>query len=66
MPPSVRDALAQKNEPRMSRGHDQATIDEAAFVTAALVALGGAGHDAAYTALVDVAEKASRQRVSPA
>ncbi len=50
----------------MSRGHDQATIDEAAFVTAALVALGGAGHDAAYTALVDVAEKASRQRVSPA
>jgi hypothetical protein len=43
---------------------DQATIDEAAFVTAALVALGGAGHEAAYAALLDVADRASRRPVS--
>jgi hypothetical protein len=42
---------------------DQATIDEAAFVTAALVALGGNGHDAAYGALMDVAERATRRPV---
>jgi hypothetical protein len=43
---------------------DQATIDEAAFVTAALVALGGAGHEAAYAALLDAADRASRRPVS--
>jgi hypothetical protein len=43
---------------------DQATIDEAAFVTACLVALGGAGHEAAYAALLDVADRASRRPVS--
>jgi hypothetical protein len=43
---------------------DQATIDEAAFVTGALVALGGAGHEAAYADLLDVADRASRRPVS--
>jgi len=43
---------------------DQATIDEAAFVTAALVALGGAGHDAAYSSLLAVADRASRRPLS--
>jgi len=43
---------------------DQATIDEAAFVEAALVALGGAGHEAAYAALMDVADRASRRPAS--
>jgi hypothetical protein len=43
---------------------DQATIDEAAFVTAALVALGGVGDEAAYAALLDVADRASRRPVS--
>jgi hypothetical protein len=42
---------------------DKATIDEAAFVTAALVALGGNGHETAYAALLDVAERASRRPV---
>ncbi len=32
----------------------QATIDLAAFVTACLVALGGAGHEAAYAALLSL------------
>lgn len=40
--------------------HELATIDEAAFVTAALVALGGTGHDDAYTALLAMAERAIR------
>ena len=43
---------------------DQATIDEAAFVTACLVALGGADHGAAYAALLDVADRATRRPVS--
>jgi hypothetical protein len=33
---------------RWLKERDQATIDEAAFVTAALVALRGTGHGAAY------------------
>jgi len=44
--------------------HDQATIDEAAHVVGALVALGGHGHDAAYTALADMAETATRRPVA--
>jgi hypothetical protein len=43
--------------------HEMATIDEAAFVTAALVALGGSGHDEAYTALLGMADRASRRPV---
>lgn len=44
---------------------DQATIDEAAFVTAALVALGGAGHEEAYAALLAVAANASGAARAP-
>jgi hypothetical protein len=46
--------------------HEAATIDEVAHVVGALVALGGTGHDAAYTALLDMAERASRPPVSHA
>jgi hypothetical protein len=41
---------------------DEATIDEVAHVVGALVALGGVGHGAAYTALLDMAEGASSGR----
>lgn len=41
--------------------HEMATIGEAALVTAALVALDGAGHDEAYVALMGMAERASRR-----
>ncbi len=50
---------------RWLQARDHATIDEVAHVVGALVALGGNGHDAAYTALMDVAETASRRPVSP-
>jgi hypothetical protein len=43
---------------------NQATIDEAAFLTAALVALGGAAREAAYVSLLDGADRASRRPVS--
>jgi hypothetical protein len=41
-----------------------ATIDEVAHVVGALVALGGNGHDAAYSSLLDMSERASRRTVS--
>ena len=44
--------------------HEAATIDECAHVVGALVALGGNGHDAAYSALLDMADRASRRSVS--
>jgi hypothetical protein len=44
--------------------HEAATINEVAHVVGALVALGGTGHDRAYAALVDMAERASRRPVS--
>jgi hypothetical protein len=45
---------------RWLEARDDATIDEAAHVVGALVALGGSGHDAAYLALLHVAERATR------
>ena len=44
--------------------HEAVTIDECAHVVGALVALGGNGHDAAYAALLDMADRASRRTVS--
>lgn len=44
--------------------HEAATIDEVAHVVGALVALGGGGHDAAYSALLGMAERASSRTVS--
>jgi hypothetical protein len=44
--------------------HETATIDEVAHVVGALVALGGNGHDAAYSSLLDMAERASMRTVS--
>ncbi len=41
-----------------------ATIEEAAHVVGALVALGGRGREAAYTALADMAETATRRPVA--
>ena len=49
---------------RYLEAHETATIDECAHVVGALVALGGNGHDAAYMALLDIAERASRRYVS--
>jgi hypothetical protein len=64
--------IAQKNARRHPRvaarwllryleTHDQATIEQASFVASSLVALGGPTHNAAYTALRDMAETASRR-----
>ena len=44
--------------------HEAATIDECAHAVGALVALGGNGHDAAYSALLDMADRATRRSVS--
>jgi hypothetical protein len=41
--------------------HDQATIGQAAFVASSLAALGGPTHEAAHTALRDMAKTASRR-----
>ena len=44
--------------------HEAATIDEVAHVVGVLIALAGNGHDAAYAALLDMADRASRRSVS--
>lgn len=67
--------IAQKDPGRRSRvaarwllryleAHDQAAIEEAALVAAALGALGGPAHEEAHTALRELAERASRRPLS--
>jgi hypothetical protein len=61
--PKRRGRVAARWLLRFLEDHERVTIDEAVLVAGALAALGGAGHDAAFATLLELAEQGSRRAI---